>query len=206
MYFHQFFLLDCVRSSVTAELFQVCDLYLDARDLTPLQLPIAQRAEVLMRGLAHIGILALVDEATGYQEILQQILDTYLQAHQAKWAKRFPDAFYKEIFRLRDWQWQGMKVNRPQVVGHYTNDIVWNRLAPGVNNELKKLNPKDPSGKRRARHHQWLTDNVGHPALQNHLIGVMAIMRSANSWDDFQRALQRAYPKVNSNLELPLDV
>ena len=77
---------------------------------------------MLTRGLAHIGIIALVDEATGYQEVrdklaLQAILDAYLRKELAAWAKRFPDEFYREMFRLKGWQWQGMSVNRPQIVG-----------------------------------------------------------------------------------------
>ena len=117
----------------------ICDVWLQARDAGKLQtqqLDKARKAEILMRGLAHIGVTGLVDEATGYQEIrdrqeLNKILDKYLLAEQAKWAKRFPDDFYKEIFKLRKWLWRGMKVNRPSVVGRYTNDCVWDRLAPG---------------------------------------------------------------------------
>ena len=71
--------------------------------------------ELLMRGLAHVGIIALVDEATGFQQIrdrdaLQAILDAYLRKELAAWAKRFPDEFYQQIFRLRGWQWKGMKI------------------------------------------------------------------------------------------------
>ena len=192
---------------------EICDVWLRAKDAGALQtqqLDKAKKAEILMRGLAHVGIIALVDEATNYQEIrdrkaLNKILDKYLLAEQAKWAKRFPDEFYKEIFRLRGWQWQGMKVNRPSVVGHYTNDFVWDRIAPGVRDELEKLNPKTETGRRRAMHHQWLTYDVGHPALQKHLTGVIALMRGSVKWDHFRRILQRAYPKINTNLELPID-
>ncbi|MCY4641746.1 MAG: P63C domain-containing protein [Gammaproteobacteria bacterium] len=56
-------------------------------------------------------------------------MDRYLTSTRAAWAKTFPDEFYKEIFRLKGWKWQGMNINRPQVVGHYTNDIVYARLA-----------------------------------------------------------------------------
>ena len=192
---------------------KICDVWIDAEEeghLGSRQKKIAEKAKVLMRALAHVGIIALVDEATGYQEIrdrqaLQEILDKYLLAEHAKWAKRFPDEFYKEIFRLRGWQWQGMKVNRPQVVGRYTNDCVWDRLAPGVRDELEKLNPKTETGRRQAMHHQWLTHDVGHPALQKHISGVMALMRASTKWDTFTRLLQRAYPKINTNLELPID-
>lgn len=191
----------------------VCEVYLQARDadvLVSSQMRTATACEILMRGLAHVGIIALVDEATKYQEIrdreaLNQILDKYLLAEQARWAKKFPDEFYKEIFRLRQWLWQGMKVNRPSVVGRYTNDCVWDRLAPGLREELERLNPKNETGSRRARHHQWLTSDVGHPALQKHLNGVMALMRASSNWDHFRRLLQRAYPKVNTTFEMPLD-
>ena len=192
---------------------KVCEVYLRARDDNVLfgsQMRTAIACDLLMRGLAHVGIIAMVDEATRYQEIrdreeLNRILDKYLLAEKARWAKRFPDEFYQEIFRLRGWQWQGMQVNRPQVVGHYTNDIVWDRLAPGVKAELEKLNPRNTSGNRRSRHHQWLTNDVGHPALQQHLIGVMAIMRGTLQWGAFQRALQRAYPKTNTNFDFPFE-
>lgn len=189
----------------------VCDVWLRAREAGQLQeqqLDKAKKAEILMRGLAHIGITALVDEATGYQEIrdreaLQALLDRYLRAEYAKWAKRFPDEFYREMFRLRGWEWRGMKVNRPQVVAKYTNDIVYSRLAPGILKQLEDLNPKDERGHRRTRHHQWLTDEVGHPALQSHITGVLALMRASGAWDQFLKMLQRAFPKINTTLNLP---
>jgi hypothetical protein len=31
------------------------------------------------------------------------------------------------MFRLRDWEWNGLKVDRPSVVGKYTNDLVYER-------------------------------------------------------------------------------
>ena len=192
---------------------KVCEVYLKAREagaLLPSQEHIAAQAETLIRGLATIGIIALVDEATGYQEIrdrqaLHKILDAYLLSEHAKWAKRFPDEFYRQIFRLRRWQWQGMKVNRPKIVGRYTNDIVWNRLAPGIRAELEQRNPKNELGRRSVRHHQYLTDDIGHPALQAHLNGVIALLRAASTWDGFKRNLQRAYPMLYEQLPLTLD-
>ena len=70
------------------------------------------QCEILAPALARVGIIALIDEATGYQEIrdrqaLQQILDKYLLKEYAAWAKRFPDEFYKQIFKLRGWEWRG---------------------------------------------------------------------------------------------------
>ena len=193
-------------------LADICDVALDAQRtarLSASQQRIVDRCRILHKGFSRVGIIALVDEATGYQEIrdrkaLQEILDKYLLAHEAKWAKRFPDEFYQEIFRLRSWQWPGIQVNRPWIVGKFTKNIVWQRLAPGVAEELEQLNPKNEAGHRRSRHHQYLTPDIGHSALQRHLIGVMAIMRASINWEQFQRSLQRAYPKINVNIELPL--
>jgi hypothetical protein len=196
---------------IKAELVpNVCDVWLKARDagaLTENQKRIAKHADILMRGLAHVGIAALVDEATDYQPIrdkraLQEILDKYLRKEYAAWAKRFPDDFYKEMFRLRGWQWRGMRVNRPSVVGKYTNDLVYQRLAPGVLDELQKRNPKDDKGNREGKHHQLLTDDIGLPALQNHLFATTGFMRASSTWDQFYRSMQRAFPKLNTNMVL----
>ena len=82
------------------------------------------------------------------KQALQAILDAYLRKELAAWAKRFPDEFYEQMFRLRGWQWKGMKVNRPQIVGRYTNDLVYERLEPGILNELQTRNPKNQRGER----------------------------------------------------------
>lgn len=192
----------------------VCEVYLNAKDdgkTTKQQAHIVRACELLMRGLARIGIIALVDEATGYQEIrdrdaLQAILDKFLRKELAAWAKRFPDEFYQQMFRLRGWQWKGMKVNRPQVVGHYTRDLVYERLAPQIVQELETRNPKNQRGQRDAKHHQWLTEDIGHPALAQHLYALIGFMRVAadGDWDGFYNMVQRAFPKKGETLFLPL--
>ena len=136
---------------------------------------------------------------------LQAILDQFLRKELAAWAKRFPDEFYQQIFRLRGWEWKGMKVNRPQVVAKYTNDFVYERLAPGILEELQRRNPKDGKGQRRSAHHQWLTEDVGDPALAQHLYAVIGLMRASNTWEQFKTMLVRAFPKRGNTLELRLE-
>jgi hypothetical protein len=189
---------------------QICDVWLKAREagvLTEPQRAVAQRAEMLMRGLAHVGVVALVDEATGYQEVrdrqaLQAILDKFLAKELAAWAKRFPDEFYKEIFRLRKWKWSSLR--RPGVVAAYTKDLVYARLAPGVLDELERKNPVNANGRRAAKHHQWLSEDIGHPALSQHIHAVTGLMRASDTWDSFKAMVDRAFPKRGSNLELDL--
>jgi hypothetical protein len=190
-----------------------CEIWLKARDagvLQAQQLDKVQRAEILMRGLAHVGIVALVDEATGYQEVrdrlaLQAILDKYLRKEFAAWAKRFPDEFYREMFRLKNWSYNPMSVARPGIVGKYTTDVVYERLAPGIVEELERINPKNERGNRRARHHQWLSDDIGHPALAQHLHAVIGFMRACASWEQFIGLLDRAFPKKGHTIPLLLE-
>ena len=87
----------------------ICDVWIKAKEggaLDDKSILTAQKAYILMRGFATVGIIALVDEATGYQEIrdkkaLQTILDKYLTDEWAKWTKRFPEEFHKELSRLK---------------------------------------------------------------------------------------------------------
>lgn len=191
---------------------EICNIWLQARQdgkLNHQQADRAQAAEIVMRGLAELGVIALVDEATGYQDTrdrdaLQAILDKYLQKEFAAWAKRFPDSFYREIFRLRGWSWNAMSVARPGVVGKYTNDIVYERLAPGILEELQSRNPIHEEGGRARKHHQFLTDDVGHPALAQHLHAVIGLMRASATWEQFKTMLNRAFPKKGAQLELLL--
>jgi hypothetical protein len=194
-------------------LADLCDLILDAREKKLLhhqQEPLAAQCEILVRAFARVGIIALIDEATGYQEVrdrraLQAILDRYLLQQFAAWAKRFPNEFYREMFRLRGWQWEGMNpAGGPRCVAQYTKDLVYSRLAPGILRELEARNPVQPSGRRRAAHHQWLTEGVGHPALAQHLHAVIGLMRASPSWDFFMRMLDRAFPKQGQSVQLLL--
>ncbi|OYY46638.1 MAG: hypothetical protein B7Y56_03465 [Gallionellales bacterium 35-53-114] len=194
-------------------LADICDALLSARkagDLNEKQLLIAAQAEMLTRAFAKVGIIALIDEATGYQEVrdrfaLQKILDQYLRKEFAAWAKRFPDEFYKEMFRLRGWEINPLSVKKPQVVGKYTTDIVYERLAPGIVEELERKNPKNDRGQRKTRHHQWLTDDLGHPALAQHIYAVMGLMRASKSWEQFMTLLNSAYPKKGQTIPMLLE-
>lgn len=190
---------------------KICEVWLDARAdnvLGNAQKKVAATAELLLRGLAQVGIIALVDEATGFQEkrdrdALQAILDRFLRQELAAWAKRFPDEFYRHIFRLRGWQWKGMSINRPHAVANYTKDVVYARLAPGLLKELEDRTPRAENGRRKAKFHQWMTDDVGHPALAQHLHAVVGLMRVAGTWDQFMGMLNVAFPKRGDTLMLP---
>lgn len=195
-------------------LADICDAVLAAReggDLQTQQKHIAKQCEILVRAFARVGIIALVDEVTGYQEIrdrlaLRAFLDKFITDEWARWTQTFPDDFYKNLFRLKGIPYPPKGMNRPSYVGHWTNDIVYSRLAPGVLKELRNKNPRqDSTGERRRRHHQHLTRDYGHPVLKEHLSNVIFLMNGCTSWDDFKRRLNRAKQKYGDTLEMDLD-
>lgn len=191
---------------------EVCDVFLEARNadaLKPNQEHIARHCEILVRSFAKVGIIALVDEATGYQydrarHALEEILDRFISKELRKWAKTFPDEFYEQMFKLRGWQYVPFSIKRPGVVGKYTNDLVYERLAPGVLEELKRITPRDAKGRTKHRHFQRLTEDVGHARLREHLTAVIALMKASSKWGQFYRMLQRALPKYGE--QMPLDM
>lgn len=188
----------------------VCNVFLDAKEakaLLPGQEHIATSCKLLQRGFSVVGIIALIDEATGYQEVrdrdaLQQILEMFLREELAAWVKRFPDDFYKEIYRLRKWPWAGMGKNRYSVVAHYTKDLIYERLAPGILEEMEVRNPRNEKGNRKTKHHQWLSDDLGIPKLAEHFAAVLALQRAYDDWDNFYTAINRALPKRGDTLPL----
>jgi hypothetical protein len=182
---------------------KVCEIWMDANKagvLGPRQKIIAEKAEILLRGFAHVGIIAMIDEATGYQYLrartaLEEILDRFVAKEFRKWAKRFPDDFYREMFRLWEWDYREDTVKRTPLAGKLTKDLVYDRLAPGVRAELEAKNPKDERGRRKKKHHQWLTEDVGDPRLREHLASVIALMRASDDRKMFQRMINRSLPR-----------
>lgn len=158
---------------------------------------LAERAAVLQHGFATLGIIALVDEATGFQrdrakDSLARILEAFIAKELQPWLPTFPSAFYQEMFRLRGMEYPTDTVQRPRYFGLLTNDIVYDRIAPGVLAELKQVNPKNESGRRKHKYFQWLTTNVGYPKLREHLGSVVAIMRLSSDWYDFRAKIDSA--------------
>jgi hypothetical protein len=94
---------------------------------------------------------------------------------------------------------------RPRYFGVLTNDIVYKRLAPGVLEQLKRLTPKDETGRREHKFFQKLTTNIGYPKLKEHLGAVVAYMQVSTNYSDFMSKLNRFKPRYNETLPLPLE-
>lgn len=178
----------------------ICDIYLSARDddvLTENQKPLAVASDILMRSLAKVGIVALIDEATGYQferdtKALQRLLSEYIAEEFLPWVKTFPDEFYIQMFRLRGWDYKGRL--KTSYAGVLTNFLVYNRLPEGVLDELKRLNPiLNKNGYRRYRLHQGLSKETGYKHLTQHISTVITMMRGFDTWEEFEPVFRKAF-------------
>lgn len=197
---------------------QVAEVYLRFRDdcyARGKEIPrqykhIIVASDILMRGLAHVGIIALVDAATGYEkerakEELAKILEAFVAKELQPWVRTFPNDFYENMFRLRGLSFPGSSVKRPQYFGYLTNDIIYRRLAPGVWKELKEQAEKNEKGKPKHKLFQKLTPDIGHPKLRDLLTSVTTIMKLSDQWSDFKHKLDRVHPAYNETMLLPFD-
>lgn len=194
-------------------LADICDVVLAARTakaLQPQQRHIADRCELLLRGFGRVGIIALVDEATGFQrdrtrDSLARILEAFIAKELQPWVRTFPSDYYQEMFRLRGLEYRADSVKRPPYFGHLTNDIVYDRLAPEVLEQLKMRIPRNDAGRPTAKFSQMLTRNIGYPKLREHLGAVVATMKLSSSWHDFKTKLDRNYKRYSGPTQTAFD-
>jgi hypothetical protein len=193
----------------------VCEAYLDADDhdrILDSQTQIVAACKLLIRGLARVGITALVDEATGFQEErakdeLARILEHYISAELIPWVKQFPDEFFRHIYRLQGWEYKPGSAKRTPYVGHLINRYIYDQLPPGVLDELRHRNPVLEEGYRRYKHHQFLTPSTGHEHLDKQIAIVMTLMRISADKEEFEELFNKAFGKaVQARLPLVIDV
>src|SRR5262245_28077671 len=166
-------------------------------------------ADVLIRALANVGIIALVDEATGFQrdrasDALAKILEMFIAKELLPYVRMFPQAYYEQLFRLRGLEFPRDTVRRPQYFGHLTNDIIYRRLAPGILEELRRVTPRRPDGRLKHPFQRRLTEEIGHPKLRDLMTSVVTIMRLSNDYPDFIDKLDKIHPRYGETMKLAL--
>ncbi len=191
-------------------LIDLCNAILSAGEYGAADKSLIEHANIIIRSVAKVGIIALIDEVTGYDKAkekakdeLQKFLNQFMSEEAAKWVKTFDDTFFEDLYKMHNWTWT--KTNqRPGVVGLWINDIVYKRIAPLIYNELQRVNPKNENGHRSYKHHQFLTEEIGKPRLQRHLEAVHALaVASHYNWSRFMDMLDTVYPTPNQ--QLPID-
>jgi hypothetical protein len=205
----------------------VCEVYLLARDehlralkdaqerrergetieakavLLPSQERIVQTCDMLMRSMAKEHIVALVDRATGYtdQEVrdeITKILEQYIAPHLMPWTLRFPDEFFKQVYRIHGWPYVPGNRKMPQYVGKFINKYVYEALPPGVLEKLQELNPVTEKGYRLMQNHRLLTD-TGNIHLDRQVTSTTTIMALSDNKEQFNEQFARVHSR-----QLPL--
>lgn len=183
-------------------LIELCNSYLEARRLgllKPGQEGLAESAEIFIRASAKVGIIALIDEATGYQEVrekraLQLKLQAFIADEMQEWARMFPEEFWLELARLEGIHYRPR--HRPLRWGKYVMLFVYDAIDPDVGRALRELNP-DPHFLK--NHHQWLK-KYGRDRVRDQILQVVTIMKLCHNMKDFQRSFERVFH--NSPLQL----
>jgi hypothetical protein len=186
---------------------EICDALLTARQRNALktnkEMEIAAQCELLTRAFAKVGIIALIDEVTGYQENrdkeeLQKILAAYIAPELMPYTKRFPEEFWRNMFRLRGWQYHRLSsgsVNPkgPRYAGKLTDELIYKQLPPGVRDELRKKSPSNQKSQRKHRLYKFLTEDVGDPHLTKQVAIVTTLMKISGSWKGFKGLFEKAF-------------
>ena len=197
---------------VPAELLvEICDVYVKAGENGAFKNnpEIAENAYNILLAFSKVGIIALVDEVTGYQyerekDELQKILHKYIAPELLTWQKKFPDVYYKELFRLNGWDYtlNGIQ-KRPGVIGKWTNTLIYGQLPKGVLDELKRVTPKSSDGNYTARFHQNLTLDIGEPNLTQQINQVVTLFQLSDNMEHMWQQFEKLKIRQSGHLELP---
>ena len=187
----------------------------EAGKLTKAQQGLAIQARILLHAFAKVGVTALIDEATGFQEVrspdaLRFLVQQYIEEEKREWEKQFPDEFYDELNRLYGSRRltttsKGTVIqNRPQHFAKFTRTYVYHPLESGaVLEELDRINPKiNSGGTRRARFHQHLTRGYGIEKLRRQFQEVLTLIKVSDSVAQFKRLFGKRFSKVKFQLSL----
>ncbi|WCT14558.1 P63C domain-containing protein [Mucilaginibacter jinjuensis] len=202
-------------------LSDICDVYITAKkffDSKGMEVEnlssVADNAYGLLKSFAKVGIIALVDEATGYEKErekneLQAFLKKFFAEEKGKLISLYPDDFFEAVFKMKGYSWKGINNGRkPQWIGHVINNVVYKRIAPMVLNVLREKNPViNKRGYRRSKHTQWIDAEYGHNKLKEHLTFVTLLAKASGyNWDVFLSLLDKSLPKFNNDGSQTLEI
>ncbi len=193
---------------ITAQTFlDICNAYVmafSAGDLKTLrQQEIAIKCSVLLAACAKIGLIALIDEATGYQyerkeNALQLKLKAFVADEMRGWEKTFPDELWEQFGRLTNWQ--GALHSRPKWWGKLMIELIYEALDADVANYLRENKP--PPVHRR-NYHQWLSEHYGLKQLVTHIYEIIGMAKTCSTIKELQQKVGYHYRKEPMQIGLP---
>lgn len=172
---------------------------------TDRQKEIAVKASMFLAACAKVGLIALIDEATGYQydraeDALRVKLRAFLAEEMREWEKTFPEELWMEFGRLTNWK--GSVTQRPKYWGHLVTELVYNYLDPDVCKWLKENHPKPQHGK---NWHQWMSEQYGLRKLVQHIYTLIGMAKACHTMRELRDKMAEMYGKgpVQLTMYLP---
>jgi hypothetical protein len=161
---------------------------------------IIEACNTLADGFANRGIIALVDDATGYRgdqlkEDVLRVIAAYMSPTLFPWTKKFKPPFFEEIYRIHGWEYKPGTAKHPQYTGTFITKYVYEPLPPGVLEEMKTRLPKNESGSRKAKLWQTLSADTGIPHLDRQIADVQLLMELSDTKEEFLRLFERKFGK-----------
>lgn len=140
-------------------LVELCQAYAEALasgELRANQLQVAARATKLLGAFGKVGIIALVDEATGYQSIRDRFeLSGYFRDELGEWQRMFQPELVAELCRLHRKPYDGGRY--PRFLANDFRRIYDTVLGERAMEKLKGINSEPKFG---SNHHQWLSEDA----------------------------------------------
>lgn len=169
----------------------------NAGKLQKQQSGIAHQCRVITSSLTRIGLIALIDEATGHQikrdkDELQQILTAYLLPEHRPWMQTIPAEFTNEIYRV--YGWTRTTNNRgPRYAGKLIRNLIYDKLPKPVLPALDEINPSNEKYQRKHKHHQFLTERQGLDHFRSQVITVMTLLRISKNKVEFTKNVEKLF-------------
>lgn len=192
---------------ITAENFlDICRAYVNALQndalKTDRQKEIAMQCSILLASCAKVGLIALIDEATGYQydraeTALQLKLKAFIADEMRDWEKTFPDELWEQFGRLT--KWRGALHSRPKWWGKLVMELVYEGLDADVAAYLKKHKPPPVH---RKNYFQWLSENYGLKQLITHIYEIIGMAKTCDNIAELQKMVSYHYKNIPMQIEM----
>ena len=196
------------RGILAEHFLEICNAYVAALQAgslrTDRQRENAIKCSIFLGACAKVGLIALIDEATGYQYVraedaLQVKLRAFIAEELRAWEKTFPDELWEQFGRLTNWK--GGLHSRPKWWGHLVMELIYDALDPDVAKYLKDNKPKPYHGQ---NYHQWLTADIGLKALIPHIYEIIGISKTCQTMKELQEKVAEHYGREPVQLTMYL--
>lgn len=154
-----------------------------------------ERARQIEKNLTKLALIALVDEATGYQtarqpDALRELMRAYMLDEPMGWERAIPEGLYVLAARLYGYVYREGQKEKPAFLRSWTWRYVYAFLPPEVREEIQRVN-HDPH-LHGTKHHQHLTPVI-REVLRLHANALVDVLVQSFNPADFKMRFERRF-------------